>query len=262
MRIQDPAEYISLGARLRYLVGANKTFTLLGEGHILENLKILPNKMSQLGFDVSKSLFDFKMQSIQDDLQAKVDSEGKGAKLGDEKVLFSRVARQLEDSVLAEAATLLIAVPSKRRIPISQLLQESSSILGRGVYVGLTSIAKSDWDGSCKCLAFECATASAFHALRCLEECVRTTYRAYFKSKKVGKKAWGTLTEELKSKPRAPHPDEDLLKHLDHIRRRFRNPTDHPDKSYDVEEAEDLLHLAADAINRCMRDPRVVANRE
>ena len=71
------------------------------------------------------------------------------------------------------------------------------------------------------------------------------------------KRAWGPLIVDLKAKSRSPKPDAALLAHLDHLRERFRNPTDHPDKTYDIEEAEDLVHLVVDVINRCMRDKKV-----
>jgi len=41
--------------------------------------------------------------------------------------------------------------------------------------------------------------------------------------------------------------------HLDHIRRSFRNPTQHPDKIYDIQEAQDLFGLCVDAVNRMSR---------
>jgi len=37
---------------------------------------------------------------------------------------------------------------------------------------------------------------------------------------------------------------------LDNIRRSFRNPTQHPDKIYDIQEVQDLFGLCIDAINR------------
>ena len=54
---------------------------------------------------------------------------------------------------------------------------------------------------------------------------------------------------------RKTRPPEALLNHLDHIRENFRNPTDHPDKVYDTEEAQDLLALCCDAMGRM--EPRI-----
>jgi hypothetical protein len=41
-----------------------------------------------------------------------------------------------------------------------------------------------------------------------------------------------------------------MLDHLDHIHVNFRNPTQHREARYDLEEAQDLLSLSIDALNR------------
>ncbi|MCH8069815.1 MAG: hypothetical protein IID16_11195, partial [Candidatus Marinimicrobia bacterium] len=48
-------------------------------------------------------------------------------------------------------------------------------------------------------------------------------------------------------------PPVELLDTLDRIRINFRNPTSHPDKIYDIEEAQDLFGLCVDAINRMVK---------
>jgi hypothetical protein len=35
-----------------------------------------------------------------------------------------------------------------------------------------------------------------------------------------------------------------------HLRRSFRNPTQHPEKKYDFDEAQDLLNVCIDIANR------------
>jgi hypothetical protein len=44
--------------------------------------------------------------------------------------------------------------------------------------------------------------------------------------------------------------DETLLNNLDDVRMHFRNPTQHPEKTYDIEEAQDLWGRCVDATNR------------
>jgi len=60
-------------------------------------------------------------------------------------------------------------------------------------------------------------------------------------------------TNLLRTKTRGRRPDPLILDHLDHIRRSFRNPTQHPDKIYDIQEAQDLFGLCVDAVNRMSR---------
>ena len=59
---------------------------------------------------------------------------------------------------------------------------------------------------------------------------------------------WRDIVVALK-KRRDPPPAE-LLDNLDNIRKSFRNPTQHPEKIYDIEEVQDLFGLAIDVVNR------------
>lgn len=267
MRIADPTPYLHLGALIRYLIGVAPTYPIDGEGYVLANLKRLRESLVDLKLVVSTNHFDSTVKKYVTALEAKLNehnaSEGdKGAPPLLEEAPAAEIAaaiRGLEDTVFAEAKVRMIAVPTAKRIATEQLFNTPDDLLGQGIHSRLTEIARTDWDAACRCLAFECCTAAAFHALRSAEECIRVLHRAYFPRRRISNQTWGQLTSALKNKPRNPRPDTTLLTHLDHIRQRFRNPTDHPDKTYDLEETEDLLHLVADVINRCMRDPRVVS---
>lgn len=59
---------------------------------------------------------------------------------------------------------------------------------------------------------------------------------------------WGPMTAQLRDK-RAPKPSTKLLAHLDGMRIHFRNPTQHPDAFYTMDEAQDLLNQTISAIN-------------
>lgn len=58
------------------------------------------------------------------------------------------------------------------------------------------------------------------------------------------------MITSLRAKRRRPLPNKILLNHLDHIRDSFRNPTDHPEKMYDIDEAQDLFGIVAEVLNR------------
>ena len=47
-----------------------------------------------------------------------------------------------------------------------------------------------------------------------------------------------------------------LLNNLDNIRQSFRNPTQHPEKIYDIQEVQDLWSLCVDVVNRMSSDIR------
>jgi len=63
---------------------------------------------------------------------------------------------------------------------------------------------------------------------------------------------WGNMVADLR-KRRAARGYEVLLNHLDNIRSSFRNPTAHPEKFFDIQEAQDLWSLCVDAVNRMAR---------
>lgn len=76
-------------------------------------------------------------------------------------------------------------------------------------------------------------------------------YHSIVKRKRMTIPLWGPTVDALK-KRRNPPPVE-LLNNLDNIRRSFRNPTQHPEKIYDIQEVQDLFALCVDAIDRMIR---------
>ncbi|MCX5644594.1 MAG: hypothetical protein NTZ17_07890 [Phycisphaerae bacterium] len=264
MQITNPFRFINLGGRIRYLGQATQGYDIAGKWSVLWNMIELRKDLENLGFRVSANLFDRELSNLVKELEGIVEQTKEGtAQLTSD--LAKRLTHEIVDfekTVHAETLTRIIAIPESRRIPVEHLLEHPETVLGSGIFASLTEIGRGDIREACRCLAFECSTAAAFHVLRCVEECVRVLYSCYFPREKVGKQTWGQLVTHLRQKLKNPKPDATLLAHLDHLRGRFRNPTDHPDKCYQIEEAEDLLHVAVDAINRCIRDPRVQNRRK
>lgn len=256
MRIIHPHGYLRLGANVRYLYQCEVGQVFTGKIYYLAGLKSVKSAIDEIGFPVSKSLFSTRLEPILKKL-----SDLETAAKGNDVALDQEVATELgeaaiefEHTLLAEAMTRFIAVPIQGRIQWEHLINNPEALLGDGVYALLSDQAKRDWSDGCRALAMESATGAAFHVLRCLEECVREIFRKYYPRKKIANRSWGQLTTELRQKKNKPKPAIVLLGHLDHLREHFRNPTDHPEKFYQVEEAEDLLHLAADAIGRCVHE--------
>jgi len=257
MKIQSPLIYIHLGGRLRYLASRKRGATLFGDIYIYSNLISLRDEIEALGLAVSLNLFDRKLSDLIEDfdvLKEKYDIENFDNKLSEsDSKKLSKLVIQLEDTINAEAKNIKIATFTTRKYKLEDLIENPKNLLGSGIYNRLTDLAKHEINCAGKCIAFQCATASAFHILRCTEECLRVIYASYFPRGNV-ERPWGPLLHDLKNKERNPKPNDILLTHLDHLRDKFRNPTDHPEKIYDIEEAEDLLSLAIDIINRCMKD--------
>ncbi|WP_429024862.1 hypothetical protein [Aeromonas veronii] len=256
MNTKNPTRYIVFGARIRYLIGCNPGQSIFQKSHIFDNLNSLVDDLTSLDLVVSKNLFHMLFDDTLEKFENMKNSEPNATLNANDYELFNNSLRQLETTIFAEANNQTIIFPSKRKFNIDLLLKCPEQLFRTSVYDSLTETAKIDIQNSFKCITVEAATASAFHILRAVEECVRVLYKAYF-PRGDKSKPWGQLTTQLKQKNRKPVPDHILMLHLDHLRTKFRNPTDHPDKNYDTEEAEDLISIASDIINRCMLDPQV-----
>jgi hypothetical protein len=79
--------------------------------------------------------------------------------------------------------------------------------------------------------------------LRATEETLKRYYCDKIKRNRSNL-MWGPMITSMRARPKS-FPAA-LLNHLDHIRAGFRNPTAHPDKVFDIDEAQDLLSLCID----------------
>lgn len=95
-----------------------------------------------------------------------------------------------------------------------------------------------------KCLAFELATACAFHLWRAVET-VMLSYLRSISGAPIKSKNWGKYIDALK----AHNADEGVTQFLEHIRKEYRNPHTHPDQVVDIDQAQRLLGVAVSAID-------------
>ena len=63
---------------------------------------------------------------------------------------------------------------------------------------------------------------------------------------------WGNMIIALKKRRNI---DQKLMNRLDYIRETYRNPTDHPDLIYNIEDAENLLGLCVETIGEMSKIP-------
>lgn len=174
---------------------------------------------------------------------------------GEEGVIKDEVAanilkeiKRLEPSLDAELQLRTAYVLTKKRYSLESLLNTPAELLGDGVYARLSDTSKRDFSLACIQIALSQPTAAAFHLMRALEEQVKMLYFSYKKINRLDKPMWGPMTNELRNK-KAPKPTEKLLNHLDGMRVHFRNPTQHPELFYSLDEAQDLLNQTITAIN-------------
>lgn len=247
MQTRKLDEFVKIGTSLRYLIDINPGTALHGSGFVLSNIESLLQGLLRLGFLVStRGAHD--IFSIRDRLQQL--PQDAVLSYADREALYAAV-NDVYPIVRAEAAGMIAFVTTDKRIDVAKLIEKVNLLLAPGVYDALPSLVRYDLSEAGKCIAFERATAAAFHLLRATEGALRWLIAAMAPEATAEPMNWGPVIEALRKHPAAPPPE--LLNHLDNIRRSFRNPTQHPDKVYDIYEAQDLLGLCFDAINRMVK---------
>jgi hypothetical protein len=159
----------------------------------------------------------------------------------------------LDGALDAELTLRTAFVVTPKRFDLRHLLEEPWLLLGADAPTQMPVLARFDFAQACRCIAFDLPTAAAFHVMRCLEGTLRACYCASVKqkNKRVTPLLWGPMIDHLRT--RQKKPPKALLDHLDNIRANFRNPTQHPEARYNLEEAQDLLAITIDALNRMCR---------
>jgi hypothetical protein len=155
---------------------------------------------------------------------------------------------------MAEAYTLHAYLLTEKRFDVERLVSNPETLLHEQTFGKLPALTQDDIRQAGKCIAFSTPTAAEFLLLRAIENALRMYYGTHFKIKKNEDLMWGPMVSRLRKKKRSPRPNKILLDHLDNIRFNFRNPTDHPEKSYGDDEVQDLFSLVADALNRLVRE--------
>jgi hypothetical protein len=239
-----------LGQSARFLVDVRKGWSVHGETWITGNIDRLLSNLENLKFKVTLQAADNLRQ-----IRREFDAYPAGTKVSvaDEKRLRD-VMRSLRSTMRAESRTLQAYLLTEKRLEVGRLVTQPESFLGKGTYTKLPGIAKFDIREAGRCIAFEVPTAAAFHLLRATEDALRSYYRVFFKRGPGATATWGALVHGLRGKRRKPRPDETLLNHLDHIRKNFRNPTDHPEMVYDIDGVQDLFSVVVDVLNRIAKE--------
>lgn len=244
---------IFFGTSLRYLQDVQEHYLVKmsdtsGGWGIVENLAEFLKNLDELGLSVTSratATRDLKeISTVLDDGNT------------DFKSIVPRIRdamNELRPTLEAEARGMIAYILSERRYRIDHLIKYPDQLFASGVFAKLPELSRTDFSEAGKCLAFERPTAAAFHLLRGIEGTLRHYYCAKIRRKRTTL-MWGPMIHSMRSMPkRFP---KILLNHLDHIRDGFRNPTAHPEKVFDIDEAQDLFAICIDAANRMVQDLR------
>lgn len=160
---------------------------------------------------------------------------------------------KLDPTLDAELSMKEALILTEKRFPLSSLTKDTHKLLGEDVFNNLTDSSQKDFSLACMQIALSQPTSSAFHLMRALEEEVKKLYFSFKRTNRLAKPMWAAMIKELRDK-KAPKPSAKSLDHLDSIRVHFRNPTQHPDAFYSLDEAQDLLNQTITAINMISRE--------
>lgn len=165
----------------------------------------------------------------------------------DEWGKIDEIVLRLEPTLDAELKLRSLYVLTKKRFPTRTLLHSPMDLLAKDVAGSLSAHAQRDYQLACEQIALNQGTASAFHLLRMLEDHLKQMYFAFKRTKRLKTPMWGPMIKELRQK-NSPRPSDKLLDHLDSIRAHFRNPTQHPELFYNIDQAQDLLSQSIAAL--------------
>lgn len=246
MRAYKLRRFIGLGTGFRYLQDVAEGWPVHGESAILSNVRAFFRSVEQLRLKVTQQASG-DLKKIVPQLEKYKSDQGLSA---EHALQLGRIIQALRNTLLAEADTLEAYVLTEKRMDVKRLVEQPESFLGPQTFGKLPSVAQYDIKQAGKCIAFEVPTAAAFHLLRATEDTIRAYYSRFIKQGRKLNPTWGEMITSLRAKRRRPLPNKILLNHLDHIRDSFRNPTDHPEKMYDIDEAQDLFGIVAEVLNR------------
>lgn len=240
--------YWQFGSGFRYLQDASEGYKIHGNTFILGNIDSLFGKLRE--FDLTVTIRAAGKLKI---LRAELGETPSDSKLD------ASTAKKLNSTVTALRQTLVAELQginayrvSPKRVDVERLVSSPASLFAPEVFSALSEIAKFDITEAANCIAFERPTAAAFHLMRATEETLRNYYCHFVKRNRISSLMWGPVVKQLQLHRIAKKHDV-LNKNLDNIRSSFRNPTQHPEKIYDIHEVQDLWGLCVDVINRMER---------
>lgn len=243
------SEYFLFGARTRYLQDAKQDWTIHEKGDVLPNLDGFLNLLETLELQVT-SRAAAPLRTIRTELAAT--SKGSKLNLQQASALSSEIT-SLRKTLHAEIEGFKAYVVTPKRLDIQKLLHNVPKLFADARFNKLPPIAQLDFTEAGKCIAFERPTAAAFHLLRGTEDVLRKYYEITVKQKRITSRMWGPIVIDLRKK-RCMASKEALLNNLDNIRNSFRNPTQHPEMIYGMDEVQDLWSLCIDVVNRMSAD--------
>jgi len=135
---------------------------LWGAGYIIDIIDVFVAELKELGLTVT-------LRASHDllELRSELAACPKDAKLSSMQLSKLReITSKLWPTLQAESGGMVAYIVSERRFPIERLLGGVDGLFGKDVFQRLPVFAQHDFTEAARCLAFQRATAAAFHMLR------------------------------------------------------------------------------------------------
>jgi len=239
--------YILLGLSVRYLEDCQTNFPAHGESYILANIDGIIRFFEENNLPVTRRACDDLIS-----FRKKLKKTKKEYKLSVSDVSnLHEIISHIKSTLMAESKGKIVYIVTDKKYAIEKLLNDPSSLLSTGVYSKLPDLAKYDFSNGCRCIAFNLPTSAAFHLMRGIECILRKFYCSNVKTTdRTPDLMWGSMLDHLEIIFKGDSSKKIIFDHLRNIKNSFRNPTQHPDMKYDIDEVQDLLNVSIDVINR------------
>lgn len=236
-------DYINLGGQLSYLRSAHPKYKVHGNRSILDNMNKFINNIKESEFKITQNALHELIA-----YKKKIEKTDKDYRLNEKQAkMFYKIMDRILFVLRAETKKYFIFTISEKRIDSNKLIFDIDSLFAKDIYSSLPDEIQNDFKEGGKCVAFDCSTASAFHMLRGVEGLLRLLLKSYFPYMDVSKIVWGNVLDKLKCLKLSDL--KILIDDCDRIRENYRNPTNHPEKFYDIEKAQDLFNLCVSVVN-------------
>jgi hypothetical protein len=250
MKAHSLFQYFFFGTSVRYLQDAGEAWRIHDSEsgyRVLSNIAKFLEQLDELGLQVTsraaKQLRHLYRELEQEEYDAVLTKE--------QARTLAQIMTDIRMTLEAELEGFYVYTVTPKRIDTTKLMSDISFLFAPNTYARLPEIARFDLDEAGKCIAFERPTAAAFHLMRAAEAVLRAFFKTHIETS--SESMWGPMVKVLRTSLDSPDYGA-LLNNLDNIRLSFRNPTQHPQKIYDIQEAQDLWGLCVDVINRMARD--------
>lgn len=167
-----------------------------------------------------------------------------------------RILKEKSDQVILTMTAELEDIPvfsiTDKKYAYEKLYSNVDALFRSETFDKLNEIAQYDFKEAGKCVVFERSTAAAFHALRGVESVLKQFYKSKLSREPADNATWGEMETDLKKHQLGI--DSAVIEQLTHIRKRYRNQTQHPRLRYDIEESQDLFNICIELVNNLTKD--------